>query len=225
MPGRTVPLVTNEIYHVFNRGINRQPTFTDIRECKRVMQSIAYYRFFPTPTKLSYYLTLPEDKKVGIMSLLTIKDERIVEILGFCIMPNHFHFLLRQVAENGISKFMGNLQNSYTRYFNTKNNRDGSIFLDQFKAVRIETDEQLLHVCRYIHLNPLTAFVVKDFPALIRYQWSSLPEYLGSAKEHVCETKTVLGFFKNIDEYKKFVDDQVDYQQELHQIKHLLLEE
>ena len=135
-------------------------------------------------------------------------------------MPNHFHFLLKQTAEEGIAKFMSNFQNSYTRYFNTRHNRVGPLFQGPFRAVRVETDEQLLHLSRYIHLNPYSSFVVKNIKDLEEYQWSSFKEYLGKEKGF-CQKEIVMSFFKNPQDYRKFVFDQADYQRELQKIKHL----
>ncbi len=222
MPGRLTPLVNDEIYHVFNRGINKQPTFITLREYKRALLSINFYRVSSPPIRLSKFLQMDKDRQSQIVEVMA-QAEKLVQIICFCLMPNHFHFLLRQKKENGISKFIGNFQNSYTRYFNTRNKRDGSIFLDQFKAKRIETDEQLIHVSRYIHLNPYTGYMVKSFPGLEKYPWSSFPTYL-SGEESFVEPGLILESFKNVNEYKQFVFDQADYQRRLKEIEHLLME-
>ena len=138
-------------------------------------------------------------------------------------MPNHFHFLLQQLVDGGISKLLSNFQNSYTRYFNTRHRRDGALFLDQFKAVRIETDEQLIHVNRYIHLNPYTSYVVKTLKDLEEYEWSSLSEYNKESKDFV-KLDPILKFFRNVEKYRKFVFDQADYQRTLKSIEHLTFE-
>ena len=140
-------------------------------------------------------------------------------------MPNHFHLLLKQEQDGGISKFMSNFQNSYTRYYNVKNSRIGSLFLDQFKAVRIETEEQLIHVSRYIHLNPFTGFIVNKFEDLTGYLWSSLREYLfEDIPNPISDAQLVLGYFKNTAAYKQFVFNQAQYQRELKKIQHLIFE-
>lgn len=223
MPGRIIPLVNDQIYHVFNRGINHQPTFLNKLEYKRAMLVIDFYRFCDLPTRLSKFLTLPNEDRTKIMDNLKKEHDKLVDILAFCLMPNHFHFLLRQRKDKGISKFLGNLQNSYTRYFNTKNERDGSIFLDQFKAVLIRTDVQLTHVSRYIHLNPYASYVVKDLDGLFEYPWSSLPEYLKNEPK-ICELETIMSFFKTPKAHQNFIQDQADYQRQLHKIQHLALE-
>lgn len=223
MPGRLTPLVNNQIYHVFNRGTNHQPTFLNKLEYKRAKLVIDFYRFSNLSTKLSKFLTLSNDDRTKIVDNLRTKNDRWIDILAYCLMPNHFHFLLKQVRDKGISKFLGNLQNSYTRYFNIKNERDGSLFLDQFKARLITTDEQLTHVSRYIHLNPYTSYVVKDFDSLLQYPWSSLSEYL-EYKPEICELETIMSYFKTPKAYQKFIEDQADYQRQLHKIQHLALE-
>ena len=140
-------------------------------------------------------------------------------------MPNHFHFLLKQVANRGISKFISNFTNSYTRYFNTKNKREGALFKGKFKSVRIESDEQLLHVSRYTHLNPYSSYVIKTLEELENYPYSSLPEYLQRSPKGSCQKEIILDQFKNLNSYKNFVFDQANYQRELENIKHLILEE
>jgi putative transposase len=223
MPGRILPLVTNEIYHIYNRGIDRRPTFTTIREYQRAIEAIKFYRFTRPPLRLSKFLRLEEEGKSEVLQLLQKKD-KLIRILCYCLMPNHFHLLLKQDRDKGIAKFLSNVQNSYTRYFNTRHDRDGSLFLNQFKAVRIETDEQLLHVCRYIHLNPYTGFVVKSLAELEKYPWSSLPDYISRDATTFVERDMILGYFRNTDQYKRFVFDQADYQRRLREIKHLIFE-
>ena len=138
-------------------------------------------------------------------------------------MPNHFHLIIKQVVENGISKFIGNVTNSYTRYFNTKNERVGPLFQGKFKAKRIETEEQFFHLSRYVHLNPYSSYVVKTLEDLENYPFSSLPEYLGKVQTNFCTKEVILENFKNKTEYKRFLFDQVDYQKKLEEIKHLTL--
>ncbi len=222
MPGRIVPLVTGETYHVFNRGIDRMPTFTTKREHIRAIETIKLYRLFNPPLRLSKFLRLDDKKRNEILQILKTR-EKLAEIISYCLMPNHFHFLLRQTRKGGIAKFLSNFQNSYTRYFNTRHERDGSLFLNQFKAVRIETNEQLIHVSRYIHLNPHTGFVVKDLNELQEYPWSSFPEYLNEQSQF-SEISLVLSLSGNKNMYKKFVFDQADYQRRLKEITHLALE-
>ncbi len=224
MPRRLIPFVTDEVYHVFNRGIDRRQTFTTRAEYKRAFLTLSYYRFINPQKKLSYFLELSIENQAKLLNELKRQNECLVEILAYCFMPNHYHLLLKQKVTNGITRFLSQFQNSYTKYFNTKNERSGPLFLSQFKAVHIETDAQLVHVSRYIHLNPLTSFVVKDYESLKVYPWSSFNEYVAKNKI-ITDYDLVLSLFKNSDSYEEFVKNQIDYQRELHVIKHLLLEE
>lgn len=183
-----------------------------------------YYQIKSPPLKLSRFLTLPIEEMKLQEGKLNTGEKKLVAIIAFCFMPNHFHFLLKQLVKGGISRFMSNFQNSFTRYFNTRRERVGPVFLGQFKAVRVENEEQLLHVSRYIHLNPYSSSLVGSIKALEGYPWSSLGEYLCPQEGGTCEKAVVLGAFKSKGEYREFVFDQADYQRKLEAIKHLLFE-
>ena len=186
------------------------------------MDSIYFYQFKNPPVKLSKFLRVEADKFREILKILENTD-KLVRIISFVLMPNHFHLLLKQIGDSGISKFLSNFQNSYTRYFNVKHERDGYLFLDQFKAIRIESDEQLLHVSRYIHLNPYTGFVIKSEKELETYPWSSYTEYFLD-KPRIIEKDILLSFFDSKSSFKKFVFNQADYQKRLKEIQHLIFE-
>lgn len=222
MPIRKIPLVADQFYHVYNRGVARQPVFLNKREYERFLLSLRYYRYNKPPLKLSRFLSLPEKDRNNLLEELNNKKGWSVEIISFVLMPNHFHLLLKQKEGNGISTFMRRAINSYTRYFNTKHARVGSLFQGVFKAIRVETDEQLIHLSRYIDLNPLVSYVVKD-KDFMDYPWSSLSEYL-KGETGLIESKYVLSHFRSVNEYKKFVLDQKDYAKELEKIKHLVIE-
>lgn len=211
MPSRIIPFVNDQIYHVYNRGSEKRSIALSRRDYLRMLKTMQYYQLEGPKPKFSLYpkLTFKPDF-----------SKKIVEIIAFCIMPNHFHFLLKQTKEGGITEFISKLSNSYTKYFNTKHKRIGPLFQGEFKAVLIENDEQLLHVSRYIHLNPLVSFLVKD---LNKYEWSSYKEYINNSPG-LCSKEQVLGFFKSPKDYEQFVLDQADYAKQLEILKHKLLE-
>lgn len=138
-------------------------------------------------------------------------------------MPNHFHVLVKQRADDGVTRFMNQFANSYTRYFNTKRNRLGALFQGVFKAVMIETTDQLLHVSRYIHLNPVVSHVI-DENALDTYPWSSFPHYLKRTSPFL-DMLPILSEFTSLDAYRTFVHNQIDYGKTLEEIKYLCLDE
>ena len=223
MPIRKVPLVTGEYYHVFNRGVNKQPIFTGKRDYVRALETLKFYLPEDPPVRYSKFMLTSKEEREKILSNMN-KRERIIDIISYCFMPNHFHLLAKQNKDRGITKFMRNFQISYTLFFNLKYERTGPLLTGQFKAVRVEDDEQLLHTSRYIHLNPYTSFIVQNFQDLETYPYSSLTEYLGKNLEGICDKEIILSNFKDTEVYKKFLFDQADYQQKLEQIKHLLLE-
>ncbi|RJR15325.1 hypothetical protein C4579_02565 [Candidatus Microgenomates bacterium] len=221
MAGRKIILATDEYYHVFNRGIARQPIFFTKRDYERFLLTTSYYRFVNPPLKLSRLLQLSQElRNEYFKNLLT--SNKLVDITSFVLMPNHFHFILRQNHDRGISIFMSQLTNSYTRYINTKQERMGDLMQGVFKAVHIETDEQMLHLSRYIHLNPVTAHLI-TLEKLSAYRWSSFLDYL-QEKSTLLEPHIVLSQFKSPKEYEQFVHDQAGYQHELKKIEHLLFE-
>lgn len=219
---RKVVFANDEIYHVFNRGVEKRPTFTDKRELDRSIITLDFYRFANLPLKLSRFLNLPESERSKLRQVLD-SSEKLVEVICYCLMPNHFHFLLKQKAEGGISIFAANFTNSYTKYFNTKHERVGPLFQGVFKAVHIESDEQLIHVSRYIHLNPVSSYLIEP-EQLDNYLWSSYPDYMGLLDRNIAEAEMVLNLFPSKEKYKQFVLDQVDYARKLEHIKHLILE-
>lgn len=213
MPSRASPFVDDEYYHVFNRGINKMVVFESAYNYKHFLKTINYYQYEGPKPRLSIYT--PTTSKIPL-------EKKIVDIISYCLMPNHFHFLLRQNRENGITEFISNLTNSYTKYVNIKTKRCGPLFQGEFKAVHVENNDQLLHLSRYIHLNPVVSFMVKD---LEFYSWSSYLEYIGIANQNICSKEIILDQFKTKEDYKQFCLSQIEYAKELERIKHLTIDE
>lgn len=224
MPYRKTILAEGEIYHIFNRSVARQPIFLTDTYYQRAHEVLSYYNNLNAPVRFSHFARLPISLKNEVLETLNKENQKLVQILAFCFMPNHVHFLIKEIREKGITTFMRIFQNSYAKYFNTKTERNGSLFQSMFKAVRILTDEQLLHVARYIHLNPVTSYILKNIEELKNYPWSSFPIYIGKQKSNIVDTELVLSLFSSVEQFIKFTEDQVDYQRKLDKIKHLLLE-
>lgn len=214
MAYRTTPFVNDNFYHLFNRGVEKRQVFSNSNDYSRFLDVLYYYQFQGPKPRFSTYKRFKQkdfDKK-----------PKIVEIECYCLMPNHFHLLVRQLKEKGVEEFMRKVLNSYTKYFNTRHKRIGPLFQGAFKAVIVETDEQLLHLSRYIHLNPFTSGLVEK---LEDYQYSSFLAYTKQSKDQLCTEQTILNFFKNSKGYAEFIADNQEYARELEKIKHLLIEE
>jgi len=223
MPYRKTVFASGQYYHIYNRGVAYQPIYKNKRDYERFLLTLSYYRFRDCPVRLSKLLQTPKAIRDDILAALAKDDCKSVRIVAYCLMPNHFHLLVQQAKEDGISKYLRQSINSYAKYFNTKYKRVGSLFQDMFKAVRIESDEQLIHVSRYIHLNPLVSYLVNR-EELLAYPWSSLKSYHGKSDCDLVVAETVLAHFKNGKEYMQFILDQEDYGKKLEHIKHLMLD-
>ncbi|PIY94886.1 MAG: hypothetical protein COY68_01030 [Candidatus Levybacteria bacterium CG_4_10_14_0_8_um_filter_35_23] len=213
-------LTTGNIYHIFNRGVNKGEIFFSEKDYDRFMLTAKHYK--TKGNKFSYKMPYKaNDTEANDTGSLGINVEHRVEILAFSLMPNHFHFLIRQLEDEGITWFMQHLINSYVHYLNLKHKRVGPLFQGRFKNVLIESDEQLLHVSRYIHLNPLVAGLVSN---LRNYSWSSYSSYIGSEEDGLSSPEFILKNFKTKNDYEQFLLNQIDYAKSLEQIKHIIMD-
>lgn len=197
------------IYHIYNRGVEKRNIFLDKND--RIRFRALLLHCIPQEKTPSYSLSRKEKQRDHA-------KKRLVNILCYCLMPNHFHLLLQENAKSGISKFMQRLMNSYARYFNTKYERTGPLLSGPFRSVAVSGDDQFLHLTRYIHLNPYAAKMIDD---PFQYEWSSLEEYIGSSKYKFCQSR-LLKEIMEARKYRDFMIDYADYARELADIKHLL---
>lgn len=214
MPGRKHPFITGGIYHVYNKSIEGRKIFDTDALCEKFLQILWYYRSTASLMRLSNLSRLGSAfKKYYIQSIENTSTFR-VSICAYCIMPTHYHVLLRQNSDGGISHFISQIQNSFTRYSNVKHKRSGYIFIHRFHSKPITSDEVFKHVSRYIHLNPYSSGIVDD---LFSYPWSSLHEYVRNNRaRRLCDTTLLMQLFNHDNErYKRFVLNNADYQKTL----------
>jgi len=217
MPLRKCRLSSGKIYHVFNKSIAGFKIFYCDDHFSRIKDVVRYYQIEKPAIRFSKFVK----SKMRHDNAYAANQDKLIKIVAYCIMPTHVHFILEQLKENGISLFMRNIANSYSKFFNLRHKRNGPLWESRFKNVLVETDEQLLHLTRYVHLNPSTAYLVDnpcDWPA------SSYREYLGNVPhEHTaCEYDELIHISPA--SYKEFVEGTVSYQRELSMIKHLMLD-
>lgn len=205
---RETPLITGEHYHIFNRGIDKRFTFLDADDVARFLMSMEEFNVEkPIGSILENQYRKATFHQLGHpMSKLESRDGKLVEFISYCINPNHFHFILEQVAEKGIEKFMQRLGNGYTKYFNHKYKRDGALFKGKFKSLHIGTQTYLLHLSAYVNLNNK---VHRLSPATNKFVKSSWGEYTGKSKTNICKKDIVLAHFKNNAEYQEFAEGSI----------------
>jgi len=222
MPYRDVIFANEYIYHIFNKTIDHKKIFDEEVTCENLLKVVKYYRStYSKKHSYSEYLILESRIRESINKKIYDPNSFQFEILSYNLMPTHFHFLVKQKKDNGLIKGFSNLLNSFVKHFNKTNERSGPIFLPRFKSVLIKTEEQLKHVSRYIHLNPYSSQLVKNYKELLEYPFSSLKEYL-LGFSGICNVDYVLGLFSNNPKrYEKFIKDNADYQRSLEKIKHI----
>lgn len=151
MATRKIPFIEGEFYHIYNRGTDKRIVFKNNSDYFRFML-LLYFCNSNNPLRISNLL----DQKLSLVELFSKnRGNQLVDIGAFTLMPNHFHILIKEKTKGGISTFIGKLATAYVMYFNTKNERKGSLFEGSFGAKHIDTDEYLNWVFSYIHLNPV----------------------------------------------------------------------
>ncbi|MCL5407662.1 MAG: transposase [Patescibacteria group bacterium] len=219
---RKIPLVTGEVYHILSRSIAGYEIFNNQGDYVRMQRLLKYYQF-DFDWKFSDFINLDIVGKNGFdqsLNIFSVDKEKQVQIIAYCLMPTHVHLILKQLKDDGISKYFGNTLNSYTRHFNNKHKRKGPLWEEKFKNILIVNDNQLLHLTRYIHLNPVTALLANKPEGWL---FSSYREYLNIKDQSImCNYQDILDIQPK--SYRKFVNDRISYQKELAKIKALLLD-
>lgn len=192
MPSKNVvkQYLEGGFYHIYNRGVDKRTIFEDALD----------YRMF-----LSYlknYLSPRQPKQVRPVRESKIFEQ--IQLICYCLMPNHFHLLIKQGTQFAIVDFMRRITNAYTKYFNERYKRVGPLFQGRYKAVLVTEEPYLLHLTRYIHLNP--AELSEEYRSnLLGYTYSSYGDYLGKRKTLWLHPEEILGFFRTVQK-TKFID-------------------
>ncbi len=204
--------INDNFYHAVNFGIDSKIIFNDKKDIDRFLALLEYYKVKNPPARFAF-------RNRPVVRDSEAKLEPMVEIIAFCLMPNHFHLLLKQTLDNGVNSFMSKIANSYTKYYNARQRRIGTLFKGPFKAREV-SQADLPGLSRHIHLDPLLSGLIRFLPS---FPFSSFPQYLGE-KDGFCVKTDILKNFSSAASYKEFVMDLEDYKQSLPQIKNLILE-
>lgn len=219
------PVFVNErIYHIYNRGVEKRTIFIDDADRFRFIHDLFEFNDILPASNVQYHFT----KLLEVEPPIVHKPRKLlVEVLAFCLMPNHYHLIARQRAQNGLVNFMQKMGTGYTMYFNQKYDRVGPLFQGRFKAVALDNESQLTYLPFYVHLNPLDLALptwkereIKDYQKAMRflekYRWSSFLDYIGKKNfPSVTSRNFFLEFFGGSENYQK---------ETLQYLKHLDLE-
>lgn len=249
--------INGEMYHIYNRGVEKRKIFLvdkdrfrfihDLFEFNDVKPALPSNLYFSirnpsnvSPEKISQCLeveplNIEKKREKTTSSILKRKRKLLVELLAFCLMPNHYHLLVRQKVNGGIVKFMHKIGTGYTVYFNQKNKRVGSLFQGRFKAAAIRSESHFISIPYYIHLNPLDLIapkwkekpiknLMKSMKFLENYRWSSFPDYLNKKNfPSVTQREYLNDILGTPTQHKKDIKDWL-IERDLSDINDLLLE-
>lgn len=211
--------LNDSYYHIYNRGVEKRNIFLDSQDYAVFLSYLKNYLLPKDELKIKEQLfsenSTPKQKDQALKALKLKNFAGDIELVCYALMPNHFHILLWQKSADGIDRFLNSLATRYVQYFNKKYKRVGPLFQGVYKAVLVTSEEQLLHLSRYIHLNPL---VKLKFPS---EKWSkiktpfSLPEYLGARKTEWIKSNHVLSYFNKLSKqntYASFMGESFEFE-------------
>lgn len=198
MPSKKIKFSVGEIYHLYNRGVDKRSIFSDTKDLERFIETINIVN------SSKNIISIRDYKKQSRNNSNKKPEEKIIEFIAIALLGNHYHFLVREIKEAGISKFMQKFGIAYTNYFNIKHRRSGSLFQGKFKSKHIDTNEYLLHISAYINLNNKLHPARYRIPGedINRTSWG---DYVGERNVGVELEKSIIeDQFKGKKHYKKF---------------------
>ena len=203
-----------EFYHVYNRGVDKRTVFEDVFDVQRFLQSM---REFNTAEPIGSIYEHSFLQLGGRASKLAgaLPKKPLVNFICYCLNPNHYHFILEEITEKGIQRFMHRLATGYTMYFNERYKRSGALFQGKFKASHVDSNEYLLHLSAYVNLNWRVHQLGGSASKLVRRSWG---EYTGKRKRandtDFCKKGIILEQFGSVKKYEKFALDALSKIQE-----------
>jgi len=236
---RITPFEIGKYYHVYNRGIERRKIYLEPLDYSRFML-LLYLCNTTENIQLNQLFRDIKRKKEKTKSKITESDvlklyelpkkDLLVSICAHSLMPNHFHLILQEIREGGISTFMQKLLTAYSMYFNIKNKRSGSLFMKPFRSKYIKNEHYFMYLLGYLHLNQVKLIdpkwkengitdlsKIKDF--LSKYKYSSIHDYLAGFKNSrpefaIIDTKSIPDYFSSSHEFEDFLDSWLTYSSE-----------
>lgn len=219
---RKVKFVNGGYYHVLNRGVDKRDIFLNRQDMERFLQSMQEFNT-ADPIGSIYEAQIRKKNKNGnlVSKLGKFKDDsNIVNFICYCLNPNHYHLILKQLVNRGIEKFMQRLALGYSKYFNLKNKRSGTLFQGPYKATHIDSDAYLLYVSAYVNLNHK---VHGSENILYKSSWGEYCQGINKEMD-ICEKDIILNQFPNIEKYKTFAEESLKFIRQRKELEKLLLE-
>ena len=191
------PIATGEYYHIYNRGVDKRHIFTDKADVERFLLSMKVFNSIAPIFSIRDVLESME-KERG-----TTAKKKLVEFVAYCLNPNHYHFILRQLVNGGIAEFMKRLNGGYTWYFNKRHDRNGALLQGRYKSRLIFNNYKLLELSVYVNINNKVHKISGDSAKLVRSSWA---EYIEGVKG-ICQKGIVMKQFKNSADYNRYAKE------------------
>jgi putative transposase len=221
---RKTPFADNEYYHIFNRGVEKRDIFSDDRDYQRFFLSLVLMNDEKEGLMIrwrNYQASQPNATVEKFLRSNLSEKKPLVKIISYCLNPNHYHFILKQIRNRGIEKFMQRIATGYTMYFNKKYKRSGVLFQGKFKSSHIKSNSQLLRMSVYVNCNS----EIHGISPARNYKWCSFPEYIGRRQKRLCCTKVIMSHFKDVRDYENYaLENTLDFKEQKEDEKTMLLE-
>lgn len=214
---RKTQFINNQYYHIYNRGVDKREVFLDENDYQKFLRNLKDFN------NKSYYeqrkQVIEEKKELGSF----LKEfEGVVEVIAYSLAPNHFHLILKQLVDGGISNFMHKMGTSFTNYFNKKYIRSGVLFQGAYKAIQVKNDNYLLWLSGYVNGN----VEIHQIGAAEFYKWTSFKNFLSEDQNDILgDTGVILSQFKDRQDYKNFVNRVIQESRNKKEMEKYLLED
>ncbi len=221
MAYRRTTFAPNEWYHCYSRGVDKRVVFSEKRDYERFLESL-YLSNSSETIERGHFQHISHEKIFQLH-----RDRPLVAIGAYCLMPTHYHILLQEIADDGVTRFMQKLGTSYTMYFNVKYKRIGGLFTKPFRSKHVDSDRYLKRVAQYIHLNPAELFerkwkkghvehIERLKESLIAYKFSSFRDYRERPRpEKAILDQSAMKALRDMPQVDKLIAEMRQYYEEL----------
>ena len=205
-------MVNHGYYHIYNRGVDKREVFSGSADYKRFLLSLFLMNDEVDGLMIrwrNFFASHPNSSPQEFLRLNLSERKELVNVIAYCCNPNHYHFVLRQLRERGIERFMQRVATGYTMYYNEKYHRTGALFQGRFKSSPIKSEGSLLRMSIYVSCNS----EIHRLSQAESYPWCSFRQHIGKAKDDFINDKDFRSQFRNVAEFKEYAKENIiDFQ-------------
>ena len=220
---RKTTFVNGEHYHIFNRGVDKREIFSDTKDYERLLLSMNLLNDKYDGLMIEWRDFKKSNPKSSLADFLKLgfrRKTKLVEIIAYCLNPNHFHFILKQISDKGIEKFMHKIGISHTKHYNDKYKRNGSLFQGTYKAIMIDSNEYLLYLSAYVNTNNF----IHGYNDNNNWKYSSLLDYLGKRDDGLVSKNVISDQFSKTEDYNAYLKSNAEYIRDKKELQRYLIE-